>query len=110
SGIVRLRLIPDGVVEHTGFQLGLWGEAGEERDRAHRALTRVQGLLGPEAVLTPVLDGGRVEADRVRLVPWGDERIPTRPVEPPWPGRLPPPAPATVYAEPRPAMVLSAAG
>src|SRR5205823_8638683 len=45
SGIVRLRLIPDDVVEHSGLQLGLWGEAGEERDRAHRAMTRVQGLL-----------------------------------------------------------------
>jgi protein ImuB len=110
AGIAQLRLIPEGVVAHVGLQPGLWGEAGEERDRAHRALTRVQGLLGPDAVLTPVLDGGRVEADRVRLVPWGDERLPTRTVEPPWPGRLPPPAPATVYPEPRPATVHSASG
>jgi protein ImuB len=110
SGIVRLRLIPDGVVEHSGLQLGLWGEAGEERDRAHRAMTRVQGLLGPEAVVMGVLGGGRDAADRVRLVPWGDERTPDRPAEPPWPGRLPAPAPATVLPQPLPATVTTAAG
>jgi protein ImuB len=110
SGIVRLRLIPDGVVEHVGLQPGLWGEVGDERDRAHRAITRVQGLLGPEAVVTAVPGGGRGPADRVRWVPWGDERSPTRPAEPPWPGQLPPPAPATVLPEPLPALVLTAAG
>ena len=52
-----------------------WGDAGEERDRAHRAITRVQGLLGPEAVVTAVLGGGRGFAEQVRLVPWGDERV-----------------------------------
>jgi protein ImuB len=107
AGIVRLRLVPDGVVAHGGFQLGLWGEAGEERDRAVRALTRVQGLLGPEAVLTAVPSGGRGVLDGVRLLPWGDERIPARPVEPPWPGRLPAPAPASVLPEPMPAAVYS---
>jgi protein ImuB len=110
SGIVRLRLIPDGVVEHLGLQLGLWGEPGEERDRAHRALARVQGLLGPEAVVLAVLGGGRSVADQVRLVPWGDERTPGRPAEPPWPGRLPPPAPATVLPQPLPATVTTADG
>ena len=65
AGIVRLRLVPDGVVAHAGLQPGLWGEAGAERERAHRALVRVQGLLGPEAVVTAVLGGGRGSADRV---------------------------------------------
>jgi protein ImuB len=110
SAIVALRLIPDGVVEHAGLQLGLWGEAGEERDRAQRALTRVQGLLGPDAVVLAVLQGGRANADRVRLVPWGDERTPIKPTEPPWPGRLPPPAPATVLPQPLPATVTTADG
>ncbi|GAA0732384.1 DNA polymerase Y family protein [Dactylosporangium roseum] len=109
SGIIRLRLVPEGVVEHLGLQPGLWGEAGEERDRAHRALTRVQGLLGPDAVLTAVLDGGRADSRRIRLVAWGDERV-AQSVEAPWPGRLPPPAPATLYVEPLPAEVLAADG
>ena len=110
AGIARLRLVPEGLVVHVGLQTGLWGETGDERDRADRALSHVQGLLGPEAVLTPVLDGGRVEGDRVRLVPWGDERVPTRAVEPPWPGQLPAPSPATVLVEPTPALVLTADG
>ncbi|MET7403248.1 DNA polymerase Y family protein [Dactylosporangium sp. NPDC005572] len=109
AGIIRLRLIPEGVVEHLGLQPGLWGEAGEERDRAHRALTRVQGLLGPDAVLTAVLDGGRADQRRIRLVAFGDERV-AQGVEAPWPGRLPAPSPATVYVEPLPAEVLDAGG
>jgi protein ImuB len=110
AGIVHLRLVPDGVLPDGGLQLGLWGEAGEERDRAHRAMTRVQGLLGPDAVLIGLPSGGRGPGERVRLVPWGDEQIPDRPVEPPWPGRMPAPAPATVYPDPLPATVVDAAG
>ncbi|MEU5944678.1 DNA polymerase Y family protein [Micromonospora sp. NPDC047465] len=85
AGIIRLRLVPDGVIAQAGLQPGLWGEAGEERERAHRALSRVQGILGPEAVVTAVLGGGRSPADQVRLVPWGDERLPARPGPPPLP-------------------------
>jgi protein ImuB len=110
AGIVRLRLLPDGVVPDAGLQLGLWGEAGEERDRAHRALTRVQALLGPESVVIAVLGGGRGVRDRVRLVPWGDEPTPGLPDEPPWPGRLPGPLPATVPVDPVPAVVSSSEG
>ncbi|MET8307652.1 MULTISPECIES: DNA polymerase Y family protein [unclassified Micromonospora] len=155
AGIIRLRLIPDGVIAQAGLQSGLWGETGEERERAHRALSRVQGILGPEAVVTAVLGGGRSPADQVRLVPWGDERVPTRPGPPapgspaypggsaspgglavsgrsadlggsgggaaragarvaggapPWPGQLPPPAPAVVLPSPLAATVHDAAG
>jgi protein ImuB len=110
GGIVALTLVPEGVLGEGGLQPGLWGEAGDERDRAHRALHRVQGMLGPEAVLTGVPAGGRDPGDQVTLVPWGDERVPARPVTPPWPGRLPPPAPAVVLPEPTPAVVLDAAG
>ncbi|MEV0394327.1 DNA polymerase Y family protein [Polymorphospora rubra] len=95
AGILRLRLVPDGVLAHVGLQPGLWGETGAERDRAHRALSRVQGILGPEAVVTPVLGGGRSPHDQVRLVPWGDERVPTRPGDPAaTPGLPAPPAAA----------------
>ncbi|MEV4817356.1 DNA polymerase Y family protein [Micromonospora tulbaghiae] len=98
AGIVRLRLVPDGVLAQVGLQPGLWGETGEERERAHRALSRVQGILGPEAVVTAVLGGGRSPADQVRLVPWGDERVPARPGPPPLPSAAAPPAPAPASA------------
>jgi protein ImuB len=108
AGIVRLRLVPDGVLAAAGLQPGLWGEAGKGRERAHRALARVQGLLGPEAVLAAVLRGGRSPADQVRLVPWGDER--TAEPDAPWPGQLPAPTPATVLPEPAPVIVHDAQG
>ncbi|GAB3088338.1 DNA polymerase Y family protein [Micromonospora schwarzwaldensis] len=101
AGIIRLRLVPDGVLARAGLQPGLWGETGEERERAHRALHRVQGILGPEAVVTAVLGGGRSPADQVRLVPWGDERVPARPGPPPVPPTVPEPsAEAAVVPEP----------
>ncbi|MFI6269054.1 Y-family DNA polymerase [Micromonospora zamorensis] len=108
AGIIRLRLIPDGVIAQAGLQAGLWGETGEERERAHRALSRVQGILGPEAVVTAVLGGGRSPADQVRLVPWGDERLPTRPGPAPLPGEPtarpgPGPLPGGPIARPGPA-------
>jgi protein ImuB len=108
GGLVRLRLYPDGIMEYAGLQLGLWGDAGEERDRAHRALTRVQGMLGPEAVVTAVPGGGRDPGERIRVVPWGDERTPGE--ERPWPGQLPAPSPATVPPVPVPVDVFDAEG
>jgi protein ImuB len=75
SGAVsRLRLVPEETVPAGALQLGLWGEVGEADERAGRALVRVQALLGPEAVVTAVLVGGREPAERVRLVPWGEDR------------------------------------
>ncbi len=75
SGAVdRLWLVPEETVTAGELQLGLWGDVGEADERAGRALVRVQALLGPEAVVTAVLVGGRDPAERVRLVPWGDAR------------------------------------
>ena len=87
---------------HLGLQPGLWGDAGAERERAHRALSRVQGLLGPDAVVTPVLGGGRSADDQVRLVPWGDERVPPGPP----PSRaLPGPVQTPVLADTEPIVI-----
>jgi protein ImuB len=110
GGIMLLRLVPDEAVRHSGLQLGLWGGLGDAGERAGRALARVQALLGSESVLTAVLGGGRGPEERVRLVPWGDQRSPDRPGESPWPGQVPAPAPATVLPEPVPAQVLAADG
>ncbi|HEX6686620.1 MAG TPA: DNA polymerase Y family protein [Candidatus Limnocylindrales bacterium] len=98
SGILALRLIPDGILAQVGLQPGLWGEAGAERDRAHRALHRIQGILGPDAVLTAILGGGRTHDHQATMVPWGDERVAALP-EGPWPGRMPPPSPPVVLPD-----------
>ncbi|WP_199441839.1 DNA polymerase Y family protein [Umezawaea beigongshangensis] len=114
AGIDRVRLVPEEVVGSDALQLPLWTGAGQDSreaaERAARALVHVQGLLGPRGVVTPVLGGGRGPAERVRLVPWGDERAPAADPGQPWPGQLPAPSPATVPPAPEPAAVLDATG
>jgi len=121
--ITLLRLVPEEVVPDRGRQLGFWGGNADTDRQADRALARVQGLLGPEAVVVAVPHGGRSPAEQVRLIPWGEGPQPapregTRPTArprgaegpPPWPGRVPPPSPATVHARPLPAAVTAADG
>ncbi len=109
GGITRLLLVPDQLVRDEGRQLGLWGDAVIS-DRVARAATRVQAMLGDAAVMRPVLAGGRDPAEQVTLVPFGDSRTPNLPAGCPWPGRIPAPAPATVYPVPRPARVTDDSG
>ena len=96
GGISLLRLVPEEVVADQGSQRGFWGGSAEADQRAGRVLARAQALLGPDGVVVAVLQGGRSAAERVRAVPWGDEREPLRRNEEPWPGRVPAPAPAPV--------------
>lgn len=154
GALTRLRLVPDEVVPAAGRQLGFWGGDQAATDRADRALTRVQGMLGYDAVVTAVPQGGRTPSERVRWVPWGEsvsgsaepirgERGPSGPAlqapragdnslaAPPgaasqpreperllvaggevaaWPGALPPPSPARIFAPPLPAELLDADG
>jgi protein ImuB len=110
AGITLLRLVPEEVIGGQALQRRLGGDPGEDDERAGRALVRVQTMLGPEAVLTGVLGGGRDPTDRVRLVPWGDNLTPARAVELPWPGQLPAPSPSRVPACPLPAEVLDDLG
>jgi protein ImuB len=67
-------------------------------------------MLGHEAVTHPVPAGGRGPAEQVVQVPFGDMRVPRLPADRPWPGRIPLPAPATVYPVPIPAQVTDASG
>ena len=109
GGITLLRMVPDQLVRATGRQLGLWGDAVVS-DRVARAALRVQAMLGHGSVLRPLLAGGRDPAEQVTLVPFGDAADPSLPAGRPWPGRLPAPAPATVYPVPLPAWVTDASG
>jgi protein ImuB len=108
AGITLLELVPDEVVAANGRQLGFWGGAAGADERAVRAVARVAGLLGPEAVLVPEWRGGRSPAEQVAMVPavavdLGEERVAARPPVPgpevaPWPGSLSVPAPAALAA------------
>jgi protein ImuB len=124
SGLTLLRLVPDEVVVAGRSQFGLWGGDRAAAERAARALVRIQALLGPEAVTMPVRRGGRTPDEQMAWVPWGEEagdghsghgnggRGPTSVPNSgaPWPGAVPPPAPAVVFRPPRPAELLDAGG
>ncbi|UGT39567.1 DNA polymerase Y family protein [Nocardia yamanashiensis] len=108
GAITLLRLEPIEVVSAGALQLGLWGGVGEDEERARRALIRVQGLLGGDAVRMGVLSGGRGPGERITMVNLGDEPVPAADPAQPWPGRLPEPAPAMILAN-RPEVRLEAA-
>jgi protein ImuB len=114
GAISRLVLAAEEVAADRGRQLGFWGEESERRERAIRAMARVQGMLGPEAVHTVELRGGRAPADRVafsqpgiaasgpigpapgrrRSRPLAPGGLPPQFASPPAPGRISPSAPA----------------
>lgn len=91
-------------------QPGFWGGASAADERAEEVLTTLQRRLGAEAVVVPVLAGGRGLAERCRLVPWRPRAgsgaqgrdAPGR-AGPPWPGAVPLPAPARVLVTACPA-------
>jgi protein ImuB len=116
SDLVFLRLAPDEVIHDDGRQLTLWGPEsagaahgaggpGGDLEQIDRALARVQGMLGPDAVVTAVVGAGRDVREQVRLVSWGEPRDVLPADACPWPGRLPAPSPATVLSSSRPAVV-----
>lgn len=110
GAIARVGFVPIETVPLGSHQQGLWGGVGAADERVHRALSRVQTLLGPGSVLVPTVQGGRSPAQRTRLVSWGDDPAPLRSPEPPWPGRLPAPAPSVLLDPPRPVQVLDSTG
>jgi protein ImuB len=117
SGITSLALVPDEVTAARGRQLGFWGGETASADRAARAVARVQGLLGHDAVHVPEWRGGRGPGERVGLVSAAevDLTVPRLNVvaasaEAPWPGHVPTPSPATIHEHALPAEVVDQAG
>src|SRR5699024_7116641 len=86
----------------------LWGSGSDER--VERGVAKVQAMLGHEAVVRPVRQGGRGAVDRQALVPWGEKATGTRATDRPWPGSLPGPAPARAFTDPATAAVVDQAG
>lgn len=112
AAVTSVRFVPEELVDG-GQQTSLLDAATAPTPAVVRALTRVQGMLGPDAVLVAVPAGGRDPARWVRTVPWDPAGVGTDPsatARPPWPGRLPTPSPATVLTDPSPAEVVDASG
>lgn len=107
GGLVRIGLDPSDLSDE-GRQLPLleqvgsgWQEVDEGRHDVERALQRAQALVGPDAVLQALPQGGRMPHDRVHWFPWGEEPGPVeRDPNAPWPGRVLSPSPALVSASP----------
>lgn len=108
SPISRVVLEPEAVDDIGHHEDGLWGGGADER--IHHGLTRVQSMLGHDAVVTATIGGGRAPAERQVLVPWGDRPVGLARADRPWPGSLPAPAPSTVFEVPRPVAVLTEEG
>lgn len=106
--VTGLRFVPE-VVEPTGEHAQtLWGGGAEEL--VHRGMAKIQAMLGYEAVLVPVVQGGRTPSSRQGWVPWGERVAGLRPVDRPWPGRIPGPAPSRVFPVTIPSGVRDQAG
>jgi len=125
GGVVLLRLTPAEVRPDDGHQPGLWGGRSDADTAAVRAVARLSGLLGDEAVTVPAWRGGYHPTDRYEWVPAttsdlvdpgaAAERVrPTwrdrDPRHGPWPGALPAPSPIAVHDPPRPACLTDATG
>ncbi|WP_136610815.1 DNA polymerase Y family protein [Sinomonas albida] len=103
--VVQIRLSPDKV-----DLLGRRGQAlfGGVDERLDHGLRRLQTMLGHGSVLHPVPGGGRLLAERSLLVPWGEDAPAgtAARAKRPWPGAVPEPLPATVFAELLPVQLL----
>jgi protein ImuB len=103
-----VRFVPETVEPAAAHAENLWGGGTDER--VDRGVAKVQAMLGYDAVLSPVRQGGRTPADRQALVPWGERPVGLRPLDQPWPGQIPSPAPTRVFAEPWATAVVDEAG
>ncbi|MEO6571152.1 MAG: DNA polymerase Y family protein [Ilumatobacteraceae bacterium] len=105
GGVALLRLVPDQIRSDDGVQAGLWGGRSQADHDAARAIVRLSGLAGDDAVLVPEWAGGRLPVERYRWVPAGsvdlddaDDRLDRG--DGTWPGALPAPTPTVVPETP----------
>jgi hypothetical protein len=98
-------------------QPGFWGGTADTDVKAGLVIARMQEQLGPEEVLSGRLQGGRSPSERARLVPIDSRTTGTNASNQhpagggePWPGRLPPPSPAIVLAQPLPVALADSDG
>lgn len=108
SEVARVTIAPESVDPIGAHEVGLWGQGADER--IHHGLARVQSMLGHGGVLTAVPSGGRSPLEQRTLVAWGDRSTPERPLDRPWAGALPDPAPSTVFERAMPVTVTTSAG
>ena len=104
-GVSAVSLRAHEVTDAQGSQLGFWDQARDD-DEIARVCARLEGMLGQNMVMRARLDGGRGPVERVSYLAFGepdkrrvDQEDPAKRSAMPWPGRLPRPSPALVYAD-----------
>ncbi len=104
--LTLIRLVADEVIPDDGYQLGFWDKETPNDERAIRSLTRIQGILGSDAVTIVHHGGGRRLSDIEQRIPLAATTFdPDRPIVlpessvAPWPGRLLAPLPAVVLSQ-----------
>lgn len=110
--VVLLRLVAVEVGAERGRQDGWWGGEAHGDERAARAVARLVGLVGDDAVRRWSWRGGRDPVDRYDwacVSGWQqtrpDGRTPTA-----WPGGLPTPSPAQIFRRAQPVQVCDGVG
>ncbi|WP_293783717.1 DNA polymerase Y family protein [uncultured Aeromicrobium sp.] len=105
----EVRIVPEAVATLGDHAESLFGTGVDEH--VERGVARVQSLVGPEAVRSAGVQGGRDPRARQLTAPWGDRPVGVRSSDEPWPGSIPAvPAPARVLPEPVAAQVVGAEG
>ncbi|MGI9621480.1 MAG: DNA polymerase Y family protein, partial [Acidimicrobiales bacterium] len=115
GGLSLMSVRPDSIQAATGRQLGFWGGQTRAVERAARAVARVQGVLGPDAVTALERRGGRSPREQVVKVPADSidldrADIDAAEVAAPWPGGLPGPSPTRLHNPRIPIVVVDRAG
>jgi protein ImuB len=93
----------------------LWGGRSQADLDATRAIVRLTGIAGDDAVCVPAWSGGRLPDERYRWVPASSVELDDTVSrldqgEGPWPGSLPVPSPAVVLTDPLPVELLDDQG
>jgi protein ImuB len=107
GGVTFVRLVPEEVRSDDGRQGDLWGGRSQADDDAARAVVRLTGLAGEQAVTVPAWEGGRLPSDRYRRVPAVSVDLddPSERLDRgagPWPGATLTPSPTVVPPRPVP--------
>jgi protein ImuB len=110
GALTRLSLEAEEVHPAGAGSSRLWGSGGYAAARAVRGAERIHTMLGGGGVYQPVAQGGREPRGRVRLVEWGEDTVPLRPLDRPWPGAVPEPAPSLVPPNPLPVELVDSDG
>lgn len=109
AGVVELSVTAAELYSAGHAQSPLWGGRHPHEQAAQRAISRIQSLLGENAVVAPEHVGGRLPHEAYIARSWNAEHSKTT-KDVPWPGAIPQPWPNVVPQEPIPVILLDKAG